>query len=133
MFPLRSVRRYRAFSPAREPAGCTHASCGMVDLDPTSNQKQFVRQDGRSGRIRTCDPCFPKAVLYRAEPHSDFRRRLIALGFAHCKKPILRNLTPVDTPVDDIRLATRTLAFGEAGAAEMAARCLAMGGLVAFP
>jgi hypothetical protein len=26
---------------------------------------------GRSGRIRTCDPCVPNAVLYRAEPHSD--------------------------------------------------------------
>jgi len=38
----------------------------------------------------------------------------------------------VDTPVD-IRLTTRTLAFGEAGAAETAARSLAEGGLVAFP
>jgi L-threonylcarbamoyladenylate synthase len=27
--------------------------------------------NGRSGRIRTCDPCVPNAVLYRAEPHSD--------------------------------------------------------------
>jgi L-threonylcarbamoyladenylate synthase len=38
----------------------------------------------------------------------------------------------VDTPVD-IRLTTRTLAFGAAGATEAAARCLARGGLVAFP
>jgi L-threonylcarbamoyladenylate synthase len=38
----------------------------------------------------------------------------------------------VDTPVD-FRLTTRTLAFAEAGAAEAAARCLAEGGLVAFP
>ena len=38
----------------------------------------------------------------------------------------------MDTPVD-IRLTTRTLAFGEAGAAETAARSLAEGGLVAFP
>src|SRR6516165_1774093 len=28
-------------------------------------------KNGRSGRIRTCDPCVPNAVLYRAEPHSD--------------------------------------------------------------
>jgi L-threonylcarbamoyladenylate synthase len=38
----------------------------------------------------------------------------------------------VDTPVD-FRLTTRTLAFAETGAAEAAARCLAGGGLVAFP
>jgi L-threonylcarbamoyladenylate synthase len=54
------------------------------------------------------------------------------LGFAHCKKPILRNLTQVDTPVDT-RLTTRTLPFGEAAVAEMAARCLGDGRLVAFP
>ena len=41
---------------------------------------------GRSGRIRTCDPCVPNAVLYRAEPHSD-KTRLIALGFAYRKNP----------------------------------------------
>jgi hypothetical protein len=33
-------------------------------------------KDGRSGRIRTCDPCVPNAVLYRAEPHSDLERGL---------------------------------------------------------
>jgi hypothetical protein len=37
---------------------------------PTTRRKS-LRIHGRSGRIRTCDPCFPKAVLYRAEPHSD--------------------------------------------------------------
>ncbi len=26
---------------------------------------------GRSDKIRTCDPCLPKAVLYQAELHSD--------------------------------------------------------------
>src|ERR1700736_32062 len=31
----------------------------MVDLSPTSNQNKFARRDGRSGRIRTCDPCVP--------------------------------------------------------------------------
>jgi hypothetical protein len=30
-----------------------------------------AENSGRSGRIRTCDPCVPNAVLYRAEPHSD--------------------------------------------------------------
>jgi L-threonylcarbamoyladenylate synthase len=38
----------------------------------------------------------------------------------------------MDAPVD-IRQTTRTLAFGETGTAEAAARCLAEGGLVAFP
>jgi hypothetical protein len=28
-------------------------------------------KDGRNERIRTSGPCFPKAVLYRAELHSD--------------------------------------------------------------
>src|SRR5215217_2701637 len=35
---------------------------------------------GRSGRIRTCDPCVPNAVLYRAEPHSD-KNAAYSLGF----------------------------------------------------
>jgi hypothetical protein len=35
---------------------------------------------GRSGRIRTCDPCVPNAVLYRAEPHSD-KKAAYSLGF----------------------------------------------------
>lgn len=26
---------------------------------------------GRGDRIRTCDPCLPKAVLYQAELHPD--------------------------------------------------------------
>src|ERR1700760_1893750 len=42
-------------------------------------------KDGRSGRIRTCDPCVPNAVLYRAEPRSDLGSRLIASGF-HIRK-----------------------------------------------
>ena len=32
---------------------------------------------GRSGRIRTCDPRVPNAVLYQTEPHSDLRGGLI--------------------------------------------------------
>jgi hypothetical protein len=55
----------------RGNAGMRLRAGGMVDLSVPSNQNKFARNDGRSGRIRTCDPCFPKAVLYRAEPHSD--------------------------------------------------------------
>ena len=56
----------------------------MVDSGITSDQNKKPTNSGRSGRIRTCDPCVPNAVLYRAEPHSD-KTRLIALGFAHRK------------------------------------------------
>jgi L-threonylcarbamoyladenylate synthase len=49
------------------------------------------------------------------------------LGFAHRKEPSLRILTPVETA-----LKTRILPAGEAATAE-AGRCLADGGLVAFP
>ena len=35
---------------------------------------------GRSGRIRTCDPRVPNAVLYQTEPHSDERAGLIDEG-----------------------------------------------------
>ena len=37
----------------------------------------FRRLNGRSERIRTSDPCLPKAVLYQAELHSDNRPGLI--------------------------------------------------------
>ena len=43
----------------------------VVDSGQANDQKKKSMNHGRSGRIRTCDPCFPKAVLYRAEPHSD--------------------------------------------------------------
>ena len=32
--------------------------------------------NGRSGRIRTCDPRVPNAVLYQTEPHSDLEAAL---------------------------------------------------------
>jgi hypothetical protein len=43
----------------------------VVNLTEEGNQTKNSRKSGRSGRIRTCDPCVPNAVLYRAEPHSD--------------------------------------------------------------
>ena len=47
-----------------------------------------TRRDGRSGRIRTCDPRVPNAVLYQTEPHSDLRARLIGKDSGACKEPI---------------------------------------------
>lgn len=44
---------------------------------PAFRRKNLMKS-GRSGRIRTCDPCVPNAVLYRAEPHSDVKAGLIA-------------------------------------------------------
>src|SRR3954451_15023222 len=81
---------------------------------------------GRSGRIRTCDPCVPNAVLYRAEPHSD-KNAAYSLGFRTPQEAELRTLTPMN-----VGLKTPILPASEATAA-MAARCLAEGGLVAFP
>src|SRR6266478_1476326 len=81
---------------------------------------------GRSGRIRTCDPCVPNAVLYRAEPHSD-KNAAYSLGFQTPQEGELRRLTPVN-----VGLKTQILPAGEAAVAA-AARSLAAGGLVAFP
>src|SRR6202011_1185689 len=81
---------------------------------------------GRSGRIRTCDPCVPNAVLYRAEPHSD-KNAAYSLGFRAPQEAELRTLTPVN-----VGLTTQMWPAGEAAVAA-AARCLAEGGLVAFP
>src|SRR3984885_14000553 len=81
---------------------------------------------GRSGRIRTCDPCVPNAVLYRAEPHSD-KKAAYSLGFRTPQEAVLRTLIPVN-----LYLKTPILPVDEAAVAA-AARCLADGGLVAFP
>src|ERR1700744_5000697 len=81
---------------------------------------------GRSGRIRTCDPCVPNAVLYRAEPHSD-KKAAYSQGFRTPQKAKLRTLIPVN-----LDLITPILPENEAAVAA-AARCLAEGGLVAFP
>ena len=43
--------------------------------EPPKTRKN-LKMIGRSGRIRTCDPCVPNAVLYRTEPHSDLERGL---------------------------------------------------------
>src|SRR6202043_2161278 len=81
---------------------------------------------GRSGRIRTCDPCVPNAVLYRAEPHSD-KNAAYSLGFRSPQEAELRTPIPMN-----VALKTQILTAGGAAVAE-AARCLAAGGLVAFP
>src|SRR5882724_4160456 len=81
---------------------------------------------GRSGRIRTCDPCVPNAVLYRAEPHSD-KNAAYSLGFRTPQEGELRTLTPLN-----VGLKTQILPAGEAAVAA-AARALADGELVAFP
>src|SRR4051794_26069329 len=89
-------------------------------------RRKNLMKSGRSGRIRTCDPCVPNAVLYRAEPHSD-KRPAYSVGFGAPQAAELRNLIPVKTGLE-----TLILPAGEAGA-EAAARTLAAGGLVAFP
>ena len=86
----------------------------------------MARINGRSGRIRTCDPCVPNAVLYRAEPHSD-KNAAYSLGFRTPQEGELRTLTLVN-----VGLKTQILPAGEAAVAA-AARALAAGGLVAFP
>src|SRR6202012_3075224 len=81
---------------------------------------------GRSGRTRTCDPCVPNAVLYRAEPRSD-KNAAYSLGFRAPQEGELRMPDPVN-----VGLKTQILPAGDAATA-IAARCLAEGGLVGFP
>src|ERR1700732_2248030 len=52
-----------------------------------------VENLGRSGRIRTCDPCVPNAVLYRAEPHSD-KNAAYSLGFRTPQEAEFKDLNP---------------------------------------
>jgi L-threonylcarbamoyladenylate synthase len=65
-------------------------------------------------------------VLYRAEPHSD-KNAAYSLGFRTPQEAELRTPNPVN-----VGLTTQILPAGEA-AVRSAARCLAAGGLVAFP
>jgi L-threonylcarbamoyladenylate synthase len=65
-------------------------------------------------------------VLYRAEPHSD-KKAAYSLGFRTPQEAELRTLIPVN-----LDLKTPILPANEAAVAT-AARCLADGGLVAFP
>src|SRR5258706_10639425 len=83
-------------------------------------------KSGRRGRIRTCDPCVPNTVLYRAEPPSD-KNAAYSLGFRTPQEGELRTLTPLN-----VGLKTQILPAGEAAVAA-AAHSLADGGLVAFP
>jgi L-threonylcarbamoyladenylate synthase len=83
-------------------------------------------ENGRSGRIRTCDPCVPNAVLYRAEPRSD-KKAAYSVRFRALQEAGPKDFDPVK-----VDLKTQILPADAAGVAE-AARRLAAGGLVAFP
>ena len=65
-------------------------------------------------------------MLYRAEPHSD-KNAAYSLGFRAPQEAELRTPNPVN-----VGLTTQILAANEAAVAA-AGRCLAAGGLVAFP
>jgi L-threonylcarbamoyladenylate synthase len=65
-------------------------------------------------------------VLYRAEPHSD-KNAAYSLGFRIPQEAEFKDLNPVN-----VGLKTQILPAGEAAMAA-AVRCLAAGGLVAFP
>src|SRR5882762_4040291 len=93
---------------------------------PATKNVNVAGDTGRSGRIRTCDPCVPNAVLYRAEPHSD-KKAAYSLGFRPPQEAELRTPNPVN-----VALTTQILPASEAAVAA-AARCLRDGGLVAFP
>src|SRR5580704_5295640 len=98
----------------------------VLTWQAASTRRKNLMITGRSGRIRTCDPCVPNAVLYRAEPHSD-KNAAYSLGFRTPQEAELRMPNPVN-----VGLTTPLLPATEAAVAA-AARCLAEGGLVAFP
>src|SRR5580704_5060834 len=98
----------------------------VLTWQAASTRRKNLMITGRSGRIRTCDPCVPNAVLYRAEPHSD-KNAAYSLGFRPPQEAEFKDLTPVN-----VGLKTAILPAGEA-AVRQAARILAGGGLVAFP
>jgi hypothetical protein len=69
---------YRAIAP------CSGSSLGKCRVEvkeagsypegklvETAQLEMNADHTGRSERIRTSDPCFPKAVLYQAELHSE--------------------------------------------------------------
>src|SRR3954465_13301931 len=78
---------------------------------------------GRSGRIRTCDPCVPNAVLYRAEPHSD-KNAAYSLAFRAPQEGEFEDQIPMSA------LVTTLVSAASEAATEAAARCLRDGGLV---
>src|SRR5580704_12128246 len=98
----------------------------VLTWQAASTRRKNLMITGRSGRIRTCDPCVPNAVLYRAEPHSD-KNAAYSLGCRALQEAELRTSNPVN-----VGLTTAILPANEAAVAT-AARYLAEGGLVAFP
>src|SRR5882724_11276118 len=123
---IRPIRREASHPGTRRPK--PPPDCGGRPFFGGSNEgiEEVSEFTGRSGRIRTCDPCVPNAVLYRAEPHSD-KKAAYSLGFRPPQEAELRTSTPVN-----LALKTPILPAGEA-AVTAAARCLTDGGLVAFP
>ncbi len=93
--------------------------------------------NGRSGRIRTCDPLVPNEVRYQAALHSDVKAGLITAGFSGRKRTTGRFSTgqgakeAMKRPMT-IVMSTKHLKAGPE-AQQMAADSLARGGLVAFP
>ena len=43
----------------------------LAEMKKALSNQGFFLGFGRSDMIRTCDPCVPNAVLYRAELHSE--------------------------------------------------------------
>src|SRR5690606_782161 len=85
LHPRRAGRRRADPGAAGTAAGAGVRPGGTLG----GKRSAMAGKDGRSGRIRTCDPRVPNAVLYQTEPHSDFGARLIAAGFGRRKR--LRN------------------------------------------
>lgn len=120
----RPARPNRPWTRSRNRCRKAFRGAGGRSAEPLENVDFW--KNGRSGRIRTCDPCVPNAVLYRAEPHSD-KKAAYSVGFDAPQAAEMRNFVPVKTGLE-----TLILPAGAAGA-EAAARALAAGGLVAFP
>ena len=100
---------------------------GHQSLHSKTRVSKRIWENGRSGRIRTCDPCVPNAVLYRAEPRSD-KNAAYSLGFRAPQEADFEDLIPVK-----LGLKTQILPAADAAAVASAASCLREGGLVAFP
>ncbi|MBP2625659.1 MAG: hypothetical protein H6Q68_370 [Firmicutes bacterium] len=67
---------------------------GAAGLEPThtgvkvpclTNLAMPLEDNGRSGRIRTCDPLVPSQVLYQAEPRPDLTVIYYIENVEHCQ------------------------------------------------
>ena len=48
-------------------------SAWKAEVLPLNYTRNIKFSSGRSGRIRTCDPLFPRQVLYQAEPRPEYK------------------------------------------------------------